>query len=52
VVYPAAGLIRMARDVGAALLEFNIERTAASRSVDVGLYGPAGRLLPEVVRHL
>jgi NAD-dependent deacetylase len=52
IVFPAAGLIEMAQSAGATVLEFNIERTAASQSADVCLHGPSGRLLPEVVRRL
>jgi NAD-dependent deacetylase len=52
IVFPAAGLIEMAQAAGAAVLEFNLERTPASRSADVCLHGPSGRLLPEVVRRL
>lgn len=51
-VYPAAGLIDIAREAGAAVLEFNTEPTLASSRADVRLYGPSGRLLPELVRHL
>jgi NAD-dependent deacetylase len=52
VVYPAAGLIEVARDSGARIIEVNLERTSASRNADVGLYGPAGRLLPQLVHLL
>ena len=52
VVYPAAGLIEVARDNGAPIIEVNLERTAASRSADVGLYGPSGQLLPKLMEHL
>lgn len=52
VVYPAAGLIRMARAVGASVLEFNLEKTPASASADVSLLGPSGQTLPEVIRRL
>jgi NAD-dependent deacetylase len=52
VVYPAAGLIQMARAVGAAVLEFNLEQTAASAQADVCLHGRSGHLLPEVVHRL
>jgi NAD-dependent deacetylase len=52
IVYPAAGLIRMARSAGAAVLEFNLERTAASSAADVSLFGPSGQLLPEVLRRV
>jgi NAD-dependent deacetylase len=52
VVFPAAGLIDVAKAAGAAVVEFNLEPTAASGSADVCLHGPAGQLLPEVVRRL
>jgi NAD-dependent deacetylase len=52
VVYPAAGLIQMARSAGASVLEFNVERTEASHAADVSLYGPSGQTLPEVLRRL
>ena len=52
VVYPAAGLIQMARAAKAPVLEFNVERTDASRAADVSVYGPSGQTLPEVVRRL
>ena len=52
VVYPAAGLIEVARDSGARIIEVNLERTSSSRNADVGLYGPAGRLLPQLVHLL
>jgi NAD-dependent deacetylase len=52
IVFPAAGLIGTARSAGAWVLEFNLEATAASDRADVCLYGPSGRLLPELVRRL
>ncbi len=52
VVYPAAGLIDAARLAGAAVVEVNLQRTDASRAAAVGLYGPSGRLLPELVERL
>jgi NAD-dependent deacetylase len=52
VVYPAAGLVRSARDAGAKVIEVNLEPTAASRDADIGLYGPAGQILPELVRRM
>jgi NAD-dependent deacetylase len=52
VVYPAAGLIHQARAEGARVVEVNLEPTAASRSVDVGLYGPSGEVLPRLVGRL
>jgi NAD-dependent deacetylase len=52
VVYPAAGLIVSARAGGARVIEVNLERTGASRAADVGLYGPAGELLPRLMERL
>jgi NAD-dependent deacetylase len=52
IVYPAAGLIDTARLAGAKVVEVNLEPTAASHQVDVGLYGPSGQLLPELVRRV
>ncbi|HEX5273436.1 MAG TPA: NAD-dependent deacylase [Gemmataceae bacterium] len=52
VVYPAAGLIGSARYAGARVIEVNLERTEASRSADVGLYGRSGELLPRLVERL
>jgi NAD-dependent deacetylase len=49
VVWPAAGLIPLAKDHGARVIEVNVTRTDASAIVDVGLYGPSGRILPELV---
>jgi NAD-dependent deacetylase len=52
VVFPAAGLIHAARRAGAAVIEFNLEETAASEAADVSLFGPSGKLLPELMRRL
>ena len=49
VVYPAAGLIATGRRAGAAVIEVNLEPTPASGSVDIGLYGKAGEILPRLV---
>jgi NAD-dependent deacetylase len=49
VVYPAAGLIGMARAVGAVVVEVNLEATGASGGGSIGLYGPSGVLLPRLV---
>ena len=49
VVWPAAGLIVLAKEYGAKVLEFNIARSEASPYVDVGLYGPSGQILPLVL---
>ncbi len=45
-VYPAAGLIALARSSRAKIVEINLETTAASRFVDCALIGPAGEILP------
>jgi NAD-dependent deacetylase len=52
VVYPAAGLIDLARTGGSAVIEVNVERSAASAQVDVLLLGPSGTVLPELVKRL
>lgn len=49
VVYPAAGLITTARLGGASVVEFNLQRTAATHLVDVAVFGPSGVTLPAVV---
>jgi len=51
VVYPAAGLIPLALDKHppAMVIEVNLTKTAASKRVDVGLYGPAGEMLPRLL---
>ena len=52
VVFPAAGLIEVAASARARILEFNLERTAASSRVDLGLYGPSGKMLPELMKRI
>jgi NAD-dependent deacetylase len=52
VVYPAAGLISTARLGGAAVVECNLSRTAASHLADVRLFGPSGRTLPRLVERV
>ncbi len=49
VVYPAAGLIDVARDSGAAIVEINPQTTAYSNGVDYFLQGSAGEILPELL---
>jgi NAD-dependent deacetylase len=51
VVFPAAGLIDAARQAGAGVIEVNLEPTGACASA-VGLYGPSGVLLPQLVGRL
>ena len=50
VVYPAASLITLARASGAKVIEVNIEETPVSSEVHVSLRGPAGELLPKMVK--
>ena len=49
VVYPAAGLIGAAARAGRRVIEVNLEPTAASREVDLALFGPAGTVLPRLL---
>ena len=52
IVYPAAGLIDAARDAGAAVIEVNLEPTAASLRGGIGLRGPSGVILPQLLQRL
>ncbi|WP_333839461.1 NAD-dependent deacylase [Novosphingobium sp.] len=45
-VYPAAGLVRMADEIGAATLELNLERSQGWRWFDETRLGPATELVP------
>ena len=46
-VYPAAGFVRDARELGAKTLELNLERSEGSHWFDESRQGPAGVLVPE-----
>lgn len=48
-VYPAAGLVPLARSSGAKIIEVNLEATAMSGLVDCALTGRAGEILPQLV---
>ncbi|MSR54149.1 MAG: NAD-dependent deacylase [Gemmataceae bacterium] len=50
VVHPAAGLIELAQTAGAKVVEANLTPTVASDVADIGLYGPSGQLLPQVMK--
>jgi NAD-dependent deacetylase len=50
VVYPAAGLIPLAKQQGVKVIEVNPEETPYSEMVDCALRGPAGQILPELLR--
>lgn len=54
VVYPAASLIPIAKrgTPSARIVEINLTRTEASHQADLGLYGPSGTILPQLVRAL
>jgi NAD-dependent deacetylase len=49
VVYPAAGLVRMAKAGGARTVELNLEPSAGRDAFDQGFYGPATRVVPDWV---
>jgi NAD-dependent deacetylase len=51
-VYPAAGLVRQARAVGAATLELNLEPSQGSAWFDEARHGPATELVPEWVEEV
>jgi NAD-dependent deacetylase len=48
-VYPAAGLVRMARDLGAETLELNLERSQGSHWFHQSRFGLASVIVPEWV---
>ena len=49
VVYPAAGLARLAKASGARVVEINVAETPLSREIDEFLLGPSGELLPRLI---
>jgi NAD-dependent protein deacetylase/lipoamidase len=49
VVYPAAGLARLAKSSGARVVEINVAETPLSREIDEFLLGPSGELLPRLI---
>jgi NAD-dependent deacetylase len=53
-VYPAASLIPIAKrgQPPAKVVEINLSRTEASPQADLGLYGPSGVILPQLVQAL
>lgn len=48
VVYPAAGLVSIAEENGATLVEVNIEETPVSYRADYSYFGKAGEVLPQI----
>src|SRR5262249_10373128 len=51
-VYPAAGLVNVARASGAKVIEVNLQSTEVTHRVDVALHGPSGEILPRLVQRL
>ncbi len=51
-VYPAAGFVRTARELGAATLELNLERSAGSSWFEETRLGPASEIVPAWVEDL
>lgn len=51
-VYPAAGFVRNARELGAATLELNLERSQGSAWFHETRLGPASELVPEWVEEM
>ena len=51
-VYPAAGLVRDARELGIATLELNLERSQGSAWFDETQLGPASELVPAWVKQM
>ena len=49
VVYPAAGLSKLAADKGASVVEINIEPTPATSIADFSLIGKSGEILPTII---
>lgn len=49
VVYPAAGLIPLAKSCGARVIECNMEETPFSAGLDKSFRGAAGELLPQLI---
>jgi NAD-dependent deacetylase len=52
VVYPAASLIYAAKNIGAFIIEINIEKTEISSIADKSLIGKAGEILPEILEKI
>jgi NAD-dependent deacetylase len=49
VVYPAAGLVHLAKMSGAKIIEINVTATAVSNEADAFLQGASGELLPQLI---
>ncbi|WP_159871977.1 NAD-dependent deacylase [Novosphingobium sp. 9U] len=51
-VYPAAGFVRNARELGAATLELNLEPSQGTGWFDEARHGPATRIVPDWVEEM
>ena len=51
-VYPAAGFVRTAREIGAQALELNLERSQGSQWFHETRLGPASEIVPAWVEEL
>jgi len=51
-VYPAAGFVRNARELGAATLELNLEASQGTHWFDEARHGPATQIVPEWVEEM
>ncbi|PEQ14737.1 NAD-dependent protein deacylase [Novosphingobium sp. PC22D] len=51
-VYPAAGFVRNARELGVATLELNLEPSQGSHWFDEARHGPAGEIVPAWVEEM
>ncbi len=51
-VYPAAGFVRQARDLGARTLELNLEASQGSPWFDESRFGPATEVVPAWIDEL
>jgi len=49
VVYPAVGLVSMAKQSGSVLVEVNVDTTDISSYVDYSFKGEAGKILPKIL---
>jgi len=49
VVYPAAGLVRLAKCAGAKVVEINLSETVITSQIDAFHPGPCGQLLPKLI---
>lgn len=52
VVYPAAGLVDIAQQMGATIIEVNPDVTAATQTAHVSLRGKSGECLPQLLSEL